>query len=242
MYTFAGRIRYSETDAEETLTIPALMNYLQDCSTFQSEDGNVGIRYLADHNWGWIVNFWQIDILRLPKLGEEVVTGTSPYSLKGFMGLRNFMMETKEGERLVNVNSVWSLLDLQGLKPVRVPEEMYGVYTLNEPFDMEYSPRKVVLPKEEPERFDGIRVMPYMMDSNHHLNNARYLSLLSDLLGDGRTIRRLRIEYKKQAVVGDLMIPALYRGEQETAAFLDEEGAAYCALEIYRRNRTDEGP
>ena len=97
MYTFAGRIRYSETDAEETLTIPALMNYLQDCSTFQSEDGNVGIRYLADHNWGWIVNFWQIDILRLPKLGEEVVTGTSPYSLKGFMGLRNFMMETKEG-------------------------------------------------------------------------------------------------------------------------------------------------
>ena len=38
MYTFGSRIRYSETDEYGKLTLTGIMNYLQDCSTFQSED------------------------------------------------------------------------------------------------------------------------------------------------------------------------------------------------------------
>ena len=38
MYTFDSRVRYSETDEEGNLSVVGIMNYLQDCSTFQSED------------------------------------------------------------------------------------------------------------------------------------------------------------------------------------------------------------
>ena len=38
MYEFNSRVRYSEIDHHGTLTLPALINYFQDCSTFQSED------------------------------------------------------------------------------------------------------------------------------------------------------------------------------------------------------------
>ena len=41
MYAFDSRIRYSETDSEGYLTLDALLNYFQDCSTF--------IRRM----WGW---------------------------------------------------------------------------------------------------------------------------------------------------------------------------------------------
>ena len=33
MYAFDSRIRYSETDSEGYLTLDALLNYFQDCST-----------------------------------------------------------------------------------------------------------------------------------------------------------------------------------------------------------------
>ena len=36
MYQFESRVRYSEVDSERHLTLPAVMDYLQDCCTFQS--------------------------------------------------------------------------------------------------------------------------------------------------------------------------------------------------------------
>ena len=38
MYEFEGRIRYSECDDTGRLSIFSLVNYFQDCSTFQSEE------------------------------------------------------------------------------------------------------------------------------------------------------------------------------------------------------------
>ena len=35
MYSFDSRIRYSETDADGRLTPEKLIDYFQDCSTFQ---------------------------------------------------------------------------------------------------------------------------------------------------------------------------------------------------------------
>ena len=46
MYTFDGRVRYSEIDHKGTMTLPALINYFQDCSTFQSEDLGLGTEVL----------------------------------------------------------------------------------------------------------------------------------------------------------------------------------------------------
>lgn len=48
MYAFDSRIRYSETDSEGYLTLDALLNYFQDCSTFHSEDVGLGIGYMKE--------------------------------------------------------------------------------------------------------------------------------------------------------------------------------------------------
>ena len=38
MYTFHSRVRYSEIDADGHITLDNIINYMQDCSTFHSED------------------------------------------------------------------------------------------------------------------------------------------------------------------------------------------------------------
>ena len=37
-----GRVRFSEIDHTRKITVPSIINYFQDCSTFQSEDIGVG--------------------------------------------------------------------------------------------------------------------------------------------------------------------------------------------------------
>ena len=46
MYEFDSRVRYSEIDHTGNMTLPALINYFQDCSTFQSEDIGLGTEVL----------------------------------------------------------------------------------------------------------------------------------------------------------------------------------------------------
>ena len=48
MYQFKSRVRYSETGVDARLSLVGIMNYMQDCSTFQSEDCGVGLAYLEE--------------------------------------------------------------------------------------------------------------------------------------------------------------------------------------------------
>ena len=59
MYTFQTRVRYSELDVEEKLGIAAIVDYFQDCSTFQSEALGVGLSYLKERGLVWVMSCWQ---------------------------------------------------------------------------------------------------------------------------------------------------------------------------------------
>ena len=82
MYTFESRVRYSETDETGRLSVTGIMNYFQDCSTFQSEDLHMGISYLEEEKRAWWLNSWQIVIDRYPSLGRIQIS-TIPMALRG---------------------------------------------------------------------------------------------------------------------------------------------------------------
>lgn len=233
MYTFTGRVRYSETDQNGFLSLEGVMDYLQDCSTFQSEDLGIGIAYMQERNVAWLVNYWQIDIYALPRLGDPIVIGTSPYALKGFMGLRNFMIESPEGQRLVEANSVWSFMNMDRMMPERVPEIMEEKYVLAPRFDMEYTPRKIAVPEDGGTTREAVHVTETMLDSNHHVNNVQYVRLAAAYLDPNEKILRLRAEYKNQARLGDKITPVVYtRGNTRTIALNADDGRPYSIIEF----------
>ena len=61
MYTFDSKIRYSEIDRSGRLSIPAVVDYFQDCSAFQSEELGVGVEYLANKKRIHGRLFWKED-------------------------------------------------------------------------------------------------------------------------------------------------------------------------------------
>ena len=128
MYQFESRVRYSEVDSERHLTLPAVMDYLQDCCTFQSEDMNIGVEYLAEQKQAWVLSSWEIKIRRYPVMGEKICVETWPYAFKGFYGYRNFRITNGQGEELVLANSVWVYMDMERMRPMRIPEKVADAY------------------------------------------------------------------------------------------------------------------
>ncbi|MDE7268958.1 MAG: acyl-[acyl-carrier-protein] thioesterase [Acetatifactor sp.] len=232
MYFFDGRIRYSEADSKGKLTLVSLLDYFQDCSTFHSEDLGIGVEYLAKRHLVWVLCSWQIVVERYPKLNERVKIGTSPYEFKSFLGSRNFVMMTEEGEYLAKANSLWSLLDTQTWKPTAPPEEMLKAYVLSPKLDMDYAPRKIVVPAGGND-MDVITVKKHHLDTNNHVNNGRYVDMAMEFLPENFAIRQMRAEYKKQAHLDDILYPYV-AGENGrlVVALRDESGKPYVVVEF----------
>lgn len=232
MYKFESKIRYSEVDETGKLAVSKIVDYFQDCSNFQSDSLGVGREYLEEKHLAWVLTFWQIVIKRRAGQGEEVWTGTFPYEFRGFMGMRNFMMTDKEGEYLVCANSIWTLLDMHSGRPVKADENMISHYPLEEKLPMDYASRKVTIP-ETGETLAPRKVCREHIDTNHHMNNAQYIAMAMNYVPSHLDVAEIRIEYKKQAFLGDDIYPFVASIEGGLAISLrDKEGSPYVNMHI----------
>lgn len=232
MYSFESRIRYSETDIEGRLTLEGLLNYFQDCSTFHSEEVGQGPSYMIERKMAWVLAAWQIAVNRYPEMGERVTVGTLPYKFRHFMGFRNFFMLDAEGNYLAKANSLWTLIDLETGKPVEPLPEMLEAYRTEERIPMEYADRRIAVPQGGSSQ-EPVKVGKHMLDTNHHVNNEQYVAVAKSLLPEGLTVRQVRVEYKKQAFLGDVFLPRLTRsGNLYTVSLEDREGGAYAVVEF----------
>lgn len=234
MYTFDGRVRYSEVGEDGCMSLQSLLDYFQDCSTFHSEDIGLGMEYLKELGQVWLLNAWQICIERYPKLCEHIVIGTVPYEFRGFIGCRNFLMKTQAGEVLAYANSIWTLLDQKTMKPAKPNEKMLKGYVIEERYPMNYAPRKIAVPADG-KALESFTVKPHHLDTNHHVNNGQYVRMAMDCIPGDFTIRQLRVEYKRQALLGDEIYPVVAAGEEGnryTVSLNQEDGTPYSIVEF----------
>ena len=232
MYEFNSRVRYSEIDHHGTLTLPALINYFQDCSTFQSEDVGLGTEVLKEEKRAWILSYWQGIAERYPALGERITIGTFPTEFKGLFGNRNFYIKDERGNMIAKAYSVWVFLDTETGRPVRPEEKDIKPYGMGEALDMPYEGRKISLP-EETEVLEAFPVRRYHIDTNEHVNNCQYVQMALEFLPADRQFRQIRVEYKKSAVLGDVIYPKRSREEERTVIELcAENGRPYAVVEF----------
>lgn len=232
MYSFNSRVRYSEIDHHGTMTLPGLINYFQDCSTFQSEDIGLGLEVLKERKKAWILSYWQVVIERFPKMGEQITVGTFATEFKGLYGNRNFIMDDAQGKRIAYANSIWVFMDTQKGRPAKPGEEDIVPYGTEPALEMDYEGRKIHLP-EISESLPSFPVRKYHIDTNEHVNNCQYVQMALEILPDDMKIHQLRVEYKKSAVLGDVIYPKVAFEEERTVVELcDEAGKLFAGIEF----------
>jgi len=232
-YTYESRVRYSETDLERKLTIPAIINYFQDASTFQSESFGLGIDYCRENKKAWFLSSWQIVVERYPELGEQMDISTWPTGFKGMFGDRNFILEDKEGNILAWANSLWIYMDLEKGRPTKPSKENIEKYGTTEPLEREFAPRKIEIPVDGFQVMEPVKVMKYHIDTNGHMNNCHYVSVALEVLDDAKRFTQVRVEYKKSAVYGDMIVPKVAKEDDRIVVVLcDEEGKEFAVTEF----------
>ena len=231
-YQFESRVRFSETDVDRRLSFVSLVDFFQDCSTYQSESLGKGMDYLKEQNLVWMVLSWQIEIERRPVLGEKVISRTWPHGFKAFYGHRNFVLLDENENYLAKANSVWVLMNTQTGKPQKPLAEHVASYELEPPLEMEYSSRKILI-EGEGEKMEPFVVGRQHLDSNNHVNNGQYIYMAEEFLPEGFEVKKLKVEYRQQAHLHDTVVPIVYRRPDEVMVSLENvDGKPYAVIDF----------
>lgn len=234
MYSFDGRVRYSEVGVDGNMTLESLIDYFQDASTFHSEDVGLGVEYFKSIHQVWVLSAWQICVNRYPHLCEKIVIGTVPYEFRGFVGCRNFIMQTEGGEVLAYANSIWTLLDTDAMRPVKSSSAQMERYGIGEKYPMDYAPRKIAIPDNGVVK-ESFLVKAHHLDTNKHVNNGQYVRMAMDFIPEDFVIKQLRVEYKNQAVLNNEICPVVAEDTVKncyTVVLNDVKGQPYCIVEM----------
>ena len=225
-------VRYSEVGHRGLMTLPAVINAFQDCSTFQSEALGVGMAWLKHEQRAWVLTHWHIVIDRYPSLCEEIAVGTFATSFRGFTANRNFYLKDTADRLIARANSSWASIDLATGKPIRPTQEHVAPYGTHEPLDMPAEERRVRVP-EHLEPAGPIVVRRGLIDTNEHVNNCQYVTMALELLPRETAPKTVRVDFRRAAVLGDTIVPALAQEPERTVVTLsDTEGGIYAVVEL----------
>lgn len=221
MYTYNKKILFSDIDQGAKMSLAGIMNALQDCVNINSESIGKGIDYLLETKRTWFAINWYIEINRYPKMFEDVVVKTWPYDFSSSMGFRNVIMEDMSGQVIVAADSIWTLVDLDTGRPIRITEDDTKGYDLEDKYSIENPGRKIKLPNEF-ELIDTVAVKKSDIDYNGHMSNGKYIQLADEYVPVETHPSKIRVEYKSQSKLGEIL--EVYKACQENRTFIKIQG------------------
>jgi acyl-ACP thioesterase len=234
MFQIERTVGPSQLNTDGRLTLGSSIDFMQDCSLFQLNSLEALTNYFDANNIGIYLVSRQIDMVRIPVLGEHLKIKTWVYAGTSIYGYRNTIICDEQSSPCINTYTIGAFVNLETARPVRIPKNIIQTIPLYEPFPMEYLPRKIALPKEHTIVEKDISVLKYHLDSNRHVNNSKYVTIAEEYLPDGFEPTRIRIEYKISAKYRDIIKPYLYsiNGNTFIVNLCTKSGKSFAVVEF----------
>jgi len=208
MYRIESKVVGSRTDTNGELKLTGALDYLQDCSLQWMESEQSFSKYLSKNNAGMFLVFRQVDVIRMPRYREEITTQTSIFDCKNAFGLRNTNIYDTKKRPCILSWSIGAFVNLKTGKMIRLTPEEIKKVKYDEKAEMEYLNRKIDVPENNHwENMEKVVVKRSDIDLYHHMNNTKYIDIAHEYIPYNSSVKRLRVAFKKPALLGDEIFP-----------------------------------
>jgi acyl-ACP thioesterase len=218
-------LRFRDIDRSDRLTPAATFHYFQDAATSHAEQLGVGREFMAQTGQAWILSRMSVLLERRPTYREKVTVRSWPRGGEKLFALRDFDIRDASDIPVVRGRSGWIILDREKRRPLR-PQAIMDKLPLNEGLDALPSGPVGLKPQDDLVKAAERRALYSDVDYNGHVNNARYIEWIQDILPPGTLEAagkiRLDINYLTETMPGemtDLFCAPLAGPDAESAAF-----------------------
>ncbi|MDT2603674.1 acyl-[acyl-carrier-protein] thioesterase [Enterococcus dongliensis] len=179
-YTINHEVAYYECDINQTMTFPALLSVAIKSSTDQSDELERGTEYINKLGFTWVITQTEVQISRLPQVGEKITIVTEPTEFNRYFCYRSYWVYDAAGNELLKIDMSFVLMDIENRKMSSVDAALMAPYESPKVKKIRRWPK---IEKVESGQKELYHVRYYDLDSNHHVNNAMYFNWLIDVLG-----------------------------------------------------------
>ena len=232
MYTLNYKVTTSCCDSEGKLKLYSALQMMQDCSEMWIDSEPTARKFFTDNNMTQLLATRQVEVLRVPRYKEDLTVTTSIYEVMPMYGFRNTFIRDAQGQPCYRTWSMGAFVDLSTGKLARIADDAIASLTLDPKQEMNYRGRRIILPKQEGNLMESVKVMRADIDYNRHMNNANYVRIAMELLPEGFEVRDMRVEYRIAAKLGDLLTPTLYPIDGGYIIALDIDGQPSAIIEF----------
>ena len=191
-------VGYSDVDSNDKCRLSRILDLCQNIAVIHSDGLGYGTRGMMDRGWAWLVTRMKIRILKYPVADREVEMRTWSRGLKGVTANRGYEMLNDDGEQLLVGDSHWVLFNLEDQKIMRIPEEMEQSYSKLDRYVFEGEEESKIKDNDIIEVEKEFTIGKRDIDTNRHLNNARYFDFVSEVLPDDLDVKEFDCTFKKQ--------------------------------------------
>ena len=205
-------VQYLDIDENNVLKPHALLNYLQEIGCLHSNNAGLGLYDVPRTRFAWIVLAWKIQIHQLPSWNENLRIITWPRNHDSFFCFRDYEVYNSQDELVACASSKWVCFNIDKKRIVKVDESVEKLLPSGNKsiFGENFGKLK------EPENYDdtfSYTILKNDIDTNHHLNNIRYLTLALEALPSSisnKDISDVEIMYKNSSHLGEEVV-CLYK-------------------------------
>lgn len=195
----------SQCRKDGIIKMSSLFLMLQDIAADHVEELGYGRDVVVGNGMIWVVSNQAAEIKRLPRIGEEIVIRTWAEKPKMMFFPRRYQVLSKDGDTIIEAGAMWALIDIKNRKVISPKAKGVDIgYCANEDSEILHL-KPHAIPTTEQCNF----TIPHsFIDSNGHMNNAKYFDIADIVLGEaaeGRAPKRVIARYSKEAFENDVL-------------------------------------
>ena len=196
-------VGYSDVDCTNKCRLSKILDFLQNTAVMHGELVNFGTAGMMAQQKAWIVIGMKVRIFNYPVADREIEVRTWSRGIKGIGAKRAYEMLDENENTLLIADSSWALYDLKAQKIISADDEMVKAYGKidRDPFEGEKANK--VRDNNTIEKEIIMNVEKRDIDTNYHVNNARYFDYIMEVLPDNFEFETFECAYKKQIKYGE---------------------------------------
>ncbi len=200
------KIDESMVNKSNEITNKELLEVLVDTAGKHSDlIGNSFDEFMKEKR-AWIILAWKVNVIKRPKLDDEILIKTWVEEDTGIFSIRDFEVTDKEDKPIVKASSKWCIMNVETRRPVRFEQELIDAYGA-EPrriFDGKFE--KIKIPEMFSNEVEYI-VKESDVDNIKHFHNTNYLNAaytsVKDYDENVKQFDNICMEFKKEILLDE---------------------------------------
>jgi acyl-ACP thioesterase len=200
-------IRFGQVDRSDRLTLFSTFDLFQEAAINHAANLGVGRDDLARTRQVWVLSRMTALMERRPKYGETVTVRSWPLGADRLFAVRDYDIRDSADNPVVRGRSGWLVLDSEKRRPLRIQQVVESLPP-NEGLVSLPGGAGGLDSRPDMDKAGERRAVFSDIDYNGHVNNARYIQWIQDLVEpeelEKADILRLDINYLSEVKYGEL--------------------------------------